>query len=61
MQNTINSMEQDVGNGSASRHMCEECSREGTHTLNGISGRTEYYCTEHYNQIMDMLEEMSGD
>lgn len=61
MQNTINSMEQDVGNGSASRHTCEECSREGTHTLNGISGRTEYYCTEHYNQIMDMLEEMSGD
>ncbi len=61
MQNTINSMEQDVGNGSASRHTCEECSREGTHTLNGISGRTEYYCTEHYNQIMDMLEEMSGN
>ena len=61
MQNTINSMEQDVGNGTASRHTCEECSREGTHTLNGISGRTEYYCTEHYNQIMDMLEEMSGD
>lgn len=61
MQNTINSIEQDVGNGTASRHTCEECSREGTHTLNGISGRTEYYCTEHYNQIMDMLEEMSGD
>ena len=31
MQNTINSMEQDVGNGSTSRHTCEECSREGTH------------------------------
>lgn len=61
MQNTINSMEQDVGNGSASRHTCEECSREGTHTLTGISGGTEYYCTEHYNQIMNMLEEMSGN
>lgn len=61
MQNTINSMEQDVGNGSTSRHTCEECSREGTHTLNGISGRTEYYALSIYNQIMDMLEEMSNN
>jgi len=61
MQNIINNMEQDVGNGSASRHTCEECSREGTHTLTGISGGTEYYCTEHYNQIIEMLGEMSGN
>lgn len=58
MQNIINDMEQDVENGTASRHTCEECSREGTHTLTGVSGRTEYYCTEHYNQIMDILDEL---
>lgn len=52
----IDMMESDVGQGSASKHSCEECSNEGTHSIIGISGRVEYYCTRHYNELKEMLE-----
>ena len=52
----IGDMEQDVGNGSSSKHTCEECNREGTHSIIGFSGELEYYCTEHYNELMELLE-----
>lgn len=61
MQDTINMMEEDVGNGSASEHKCEQCDREGTHEVEGFSGETEYYCTEHYNKIIDNLEKIYGN
>ena len=61
IQDIISDMEEDVGNGSASKHQCEECSKEGTNQLVGLSGATEYYCTEHYNQIVEILSEMLGD
>lgn len=52
----IGDMEQDVGNGSSSKHKCEECSREGTHSIIGFSGELEYYCTTHYNELKEMFE-----
>ena len=52
----IDMMEADVGKGTASRHTCEECSSEGTHSIVGFSGETEYYCTKHYNELQEMLE-----
>ena len=61
IQKTLGTMEQSVGSGTASKHQCEECSKEGTHSLTGLSGATEYYCTEHYNEIMEMLEALSGE
>lgn len=61
IQDTINEMEEDVGNGSASTHKCEACSKEGTHELTGFSGQTEYYCTEHYNEIIDTINKMYED
>lgn len=39
-------------------HTCEVCSKEGTHAIIGISGQTEYYCTEHYEEMLDILEMM---
>ena len=61
IQHPLVTMEQSVGSGTASKHQCEECSKEGTHSLTGLSGATEYYCTEHYNEIMEMLEALSGE
>lgn len=52
----IDMMESDVGQGSASKHTCEECSNEGTHSIIGFSGQVEYYCTKHYNELKEMLE-----
>lgn len=60
MMNIISSMENDVGKGSASKHLCEvdECNKEGTYSIQGLSGKMEYYCTEHYNEMNEMLENM---
>lgn len=60
MMDIIDSMESDVGKGSASRHLCEVdgCNKEGTYSIEGISGSMEYYCTEHYNEMEKMLENM---
>ena len=52
----LDMMESDVGQGSASKHTCEECSNEGTHSIIGFSGQMEYYCTKHYNELKEMLE-----
>lgn len=49
-------MESDVGNSSYSKHTCEECNKEGTNSIIGISGKTEYYCSTHYSELMEFLE-----
>mgnify|MGYP007081836338 FL=1 len=54
-------MEEDVGSGSYSTHKCEECSKEGTHELTGLDGSPEYYCTEHYNELVDIVNSLYGD
>ena len=43
------------------KHTCEVCSKEGKYTLTGLSGTTEYYCAEHYNEINDMINNMFGN
>ncbi|WP_373215886.1 peptidoglycan-binding protein [Ruminococcus sp. 5_1_39BFAA] len=59
IQKIIDKMEKDVGNGSYSKHTCivEGCSKEGTREFDGFSG-TEYYCTEHYNDLLSMFSEL---
>jgi len=52
----IDMMESDVGQGSTSKHTCEECSNEGTHSIIGFSGQVEYYCTKHYNELKELLD-----
>lgn len=46
---------------SYSTHKCEECSKEGTHELTGLDGSPEYYCTEHYNELVDIVNSLYGD
>lgn len=43
-------------------HYCEVsgCGKEGTKKITGISGRTEYYCQKHYNEMENMLDEMEN-
>lgn len=58
---TISKMEEDVGKSNYSKHTCEECSREGTHTYHSFTGQTEYYCSTHYKELKAMLEAFGLD
>jgi hypothetical protein len=42
-------------NSSSSLNLCEvkECSEDGTNEIIGISGKTEYYCDEHYKAMAE--------
>lgn len=51
----MSDMEEDIGKGSYSKHTCEECSREGTYSFIGISDKTEYYCSTHYNVLKEFM------
>ena len=44
-------------------HSCEAdgCNNEGTNSIIGFSGNTEWYCNEHYQQMMDILDMMEED
>lgn len=55
-------MEQDVGSSSQSKHQCEVggCSKEGTHSMVGLNGTMEYYCTEHYNEMAEIMQMLTG-
>lgn len=59
--NMISEMEEDVGKGSYSKHICEQCSKEGTHTYYSFTGQTEYYCTQHYEELQSMLNSFGLD
>lgn len=61
MMEVISTMEEDVGAGSYSQHLCESCNKEGTKSIIGFSGETEYYCTEHYNEMVEILNKMLSD
>lgn len=41
-------------------HYCQAsgCTREGTRTMTGVSGATEYYCQTHYDEIQKTLGTM---
>lgn len=32
-----------------------------THELTGLDGSPEYYCTEHYNELVDIVNSLYGD
>ena len=44
-------------------HYCDAdaCYKEGTKTITGISGATEYYCQEHYDEIQGIISDMEKD
>ena len=44
-------------------HYCEAdgCMNEGTKTLTGFSGKTEYYCQKHYDEIQNTISKMEED
>lgn len=42
-------------------HMCEECSKEGQYQYDSFTGQSEYYCAEHYLELMEMLEALGID
>lgn len=48
---------------SSTTHNCEAtgCTREGDEKITGISGKTEYYCTVHYNEMAGILSSMVKD
>ena len=39
----------------------DDCYKEGTKTMTGLSGATEYYCYEHYNEMQDIINSMEKD
>lgn len=39
-------------------HSCEECSREGIYEYESFTGETEYYCSRHYEELLEMLKEL---
>ena len=44
-------------------HSCEAdgCKNEGTNSIIGASGSTEWYCNKHYQEMMDILDMMEED
>ena len=44
-------------------HTCEvdDCDREGTHVIEGLSGYSEWYCDDHYQEMVDILTMMEAD
>lgn len=48
---------------SDSLNLCEVqgCSEDGTNKIVGLSGKTEYYCDEHYKAMKNMAEKMFSD
>lgn len=50
-----------VGGGTNASHTCEECSKPGIYSIQGISGQTEYYCAEHYEKLKELEDYLYGD
>ena len=46
-----------------SDHQCEApgCSREGSNSIIGLFGTTEYYCDEHYAEMKDAYDTITGN
>ncbi len=55
------------GSTSSSSHTCavSGCNKAGVYSIQGISGQTEYYCSEHYKEMQDtingMMEDVNGN
>ena len=59
--NTSSSVSSTSGSGTTRSHTCEECSKPGVYSIQGISGQTEYYCAEHYEQLKELQDYLYGD
>ena len=59
---TLDKMENDVGNSKSSVHTCQApgCNKEGSRQITGVYGTTEYYCSEHYQQMLEIMESMTN-
>lgn len=45
-----------------SKHACEKCGKSANHSIvSPFSGLTEYYCTEHYNELQDLVNQILGN
>lgn len=44
-------------------HYCQAdgCTKGGVKTITGLSGKTEYYCQSHYNEIQSIIGNMEKD
>lgn len=59
--NTNSSASSSSGAGITASHTCEECSKPGVCSIQGISGQTEYYCAEHYAKLKELQDYLYGD
>lgn len=61
--NSTNSDSSSVGSKSTVTHYCDAdgCSRIGTKSYSGVSGEVEWYCQEHYDEMMDIIGMMEKD
>lgn len=48
---------------SSIEHYCDAsgCTKEGTKAVTGLSGATEYYCQEHYDEMQSIISDMEED
>lgn len=47
--------------GTYTSYPCSVCDKEGVHVYESFTGQTEFYCTTHYLEILDMLDAMGAD
>ena len=52
-----------IQNSSNGYKKCEvdDCDNTGTHVITGISGKTEYYCDKHYEEMESIAQKMESD
>ncbi len=53
--------EKEVSSDSLNPCEVQGCSEDGTNKIVGLSGKTEYYCDEHYKSMRDIAEKMFSD
>ena len=39
---------------------CEACGKDATYTIVGITGQTEYYCKDHYNELQRIMDALGS-
>ena len=51
---------EDQRTSSSYSHSCEvsDCTKPGTESYLGLSGNTEWYCQEHYDEMISMVDDM---
>lgn len=57
----VSCIEKAANEAKTEKHTCEECGKEGSYTITGITGQTEYYCYTHYKEMQEMYDNLFGD